>query len=109
MSTPASPPHPESTTESWEACPNTYLSRLQVGDHAYVAYDPNLANRVRVQPNLNGRIRGFIQPGDSMEILDGPECAEGWVWWYVRAANSNLTGWTCEGDRDHYWLVPTTR
>jgi hypothetical protein len=90
----------------WVACKGTYLSRLHVGDDAFVAPQPPLANRVRSDPNLGGNIIGHIQPGESMKILKGPECANDWVWWYVIADKGGLKGWTSEGDEDGYWLTP---
>jgi hypothetical protein len=90
----------------WEACLGTYLSRLHVDDQAYVSYDPPLANRVRSQPGTDGRIIGTIQPGEEVQILEGPACENNWVWWKVRSEKTGLTGWTAEGDREDYWLVP---
>lgn len=91
---------------SWEACPGTYLSRLQIDDHAYVAFDPPLANRVRAEPNTSSEILGSIEPGVEVIIKDGPTCAGSWIWWKIRVVGSELRGWTSEGDQENYWLVP---
>ena len=91
---------------TWQPCPGTYPSRLHVGDHAYVSYDPPLSNRVRRQPNNQSVVLGFLQPGEKMEILDGPVCYNNWIWWQVRSLESDLSGWTVEGDSTGYWLVP---
>ena len=45
---------------------------------------------------------------ERMRILEGPVCANKWVWWKVRSLKSGLEGWTSEGDKDKYWLVPAT-
>jgi hypothetical protein len=97
------------TLGPWEACQGSYLTRLYVGDHAYVSYDPPLSNRVRSAPGLSGRILGRIQPGEEVEILDGPACENNWVWWRIRSQKTSLTGWTAEGDSEDYWLVPLPR
>ena len=89
----------------WEACPGTYWSNLRVGDTAMVSQDPPLPNRVRQTPNKQGEVLGQIPPGENLLILDGPECANGWVWWYISAENQNLSGWTAEGDETSYWLI----
>ena len=94
---------------SWEACPSTYLSRLYVGDHAYVSFYPPLSSRVRSEAGTDGRILGQIDPGEEVQVLDGPACENGWVWWKIRSQETNLTGWTAEGDREDYWLVPLPR
>jgi hypothetical protein len=41
-----------------------------------------------------------------MWIIDGPECANGWVWWKIKAEGQDLEGWTTEGDHFEYWLLP---
>jgi hypothetical protein len=61
---------------------------------------------VRTQPNTDGAVLGFIQPGEEIDILEGPICSNQWIWWRVRSLTSGLTGWTAEGDDSGYWLVP---
>jgi eukaryotic-like serine/threonine-protein kinase len=92
---------------TWVPCPGTYPSRLQVGIQAFVSYDPPLANRVRTQPNGVAPVVGFIQPGETVTIIGGPICSDEWIWWQVRSLQSGMTGWTAEGDKQGYWLVPS--
>jgi serine/threonine protein kinase len=92
---------------TWVPCPGTYPSRLQVGTQAFVSYDPPLANRVRTQPNGIAPVVGFIQPGEKVTIIGGPICSDEWIWWQVRSLQSGMTGWTAEGDKQGYWLVPS--
>ncbi|MFC1878897.1 hypothetical protein ACFLZW_03180 [Chloroflexota bacterium] len=107
--TPTSSPSPTITPEYtlWQPCSGSYHSRLHVGDKAYISYDPPLPNRVRSQANTTSEIKGYLQVGEEMVILDGPVCAESWIWWYVRSLDTGLTGWTAEGDFESYWLVPS--
>ncbi len=93
-------------SDNWEACPGIYLSRLHVGETAFVSTDPPLPNRVRTQPSLNGSIIGFLQPGELIDIIEGPSCSNKWIWWRVHSQKTGMTGWTAEGDSDNYWLVP---
>jgi hypothetical protein len=97
-------PSPTPRVVIWKPCPDAPTSRLKVGDLAYVTKDPAIPNRVRKEPNRQAEILGLINPGGSMEILEGPTCADGWVWWKVK--NADLNGWTAEGDPETYWLVP---
>lgn len=39
-----------------------------------------------------------------VKILDGPACADGYVWWFVRSL-SGLGGWTAEGDSSSDWIT----
>lgn len=87
-------------------CLNAPPTRLQVGLFAYVNPDPPLPNNVRSDAGKDFTFIGDIQPGKAMKILDGPKCADGWVWWKVRTIENELVGWTAEGDQQNYWLIP---
>lgn len=97
-------PTPTPRVVLWKPCADAPTSRLKVGDIAYVTKDPPLPNRVRQKPNREAEILGLINPGGGMDIIDGPSCGEGWVWWKVK--NADLEGWTPEGDFETYWLIP---
>lgn len=92
----------------WQACTDAvYLSRIHVGNTVAVSSDPPLANRVRTDANLDSEVIGYIKPGETAVVIDGPRCVNQWVWWKVRAA-AGFEGWTAEGDADNYWLVPVS-
>lgn len=98
---------PSATPSQWDACPGyDYQSQLRVGMQAQIALDPPLPNRVRSSPSTTSNITGFIDPGGRVEILEGPACEEGWIWWRVRELDTDLEGWTAEGDADSYWMIP---
>lgn len=97
-------PTPTPRMVLWKPCPDAPTSRLKVGDTAYVTKDPPLPNRVRKEPNHDAELLGAIGPGGGMDIIDGPSCANNWVWWKVK--NADLEGWTPEGDFETYWLIP---
>jgi len=96
---------PTMTPTAWLACPNAFLSHLRVGMRAKLSEEPPLPNRVREQANITSKILGMIQPGEVVEIIDGPGCSNDWVWWKVRKTDG-LMGWTAEGDGSDYWLLP---
>jgi hypothetical protein len=100
-------PKATSTPDVWVNCNADYVSRLKVGDNAFVSDTPPLSNRLREGPNVNRKIIGYIDPGERVEILKGPSCSNGWVWWRVKSLKDGEVGWTSEGDEDNYWLVPT--
>lgn len=87
-------------------CVGALETRLAVGDFAFVGFEPPLANRVRQDAGTNYSVVGNIQPGEAMEIIGGPSCANNRVWWEVRTVYGDLQGWTAEGDSTNYWLVP---
>lgn len=96
-----------SVAGTWQACSDSYyFSRLHVGDNASVSTYPNLPNNVRDGPGTYYTKIGQIMPGERLVILEGPGCAQNWVWWRIRSKTSGLEGWTAEGDGTNYWLVP---
>jgi hypothetical protein len=106
--TPTVTPSPtaKSITTPWHACPDARLSQLSVGMQAYISNDPPLPNRVRALPSIDATIWGWIYPGETVGVLEGPACSNGWVWWKVKSLKTGLVGWTSEGDQDAYWLLP---
>lgn len=98
-------PLPTPTPEP-RLCPNSPPPHLTVGEFAYVAFSPPLPNRIRSIPAKQGEVIERVQPGESMKVLDGPVCRDGWTWWKVRVLRSGIVGWTAEGDGDVYWLKP---
>jgi eukaryotic-like serine/threonine-protein kinase len=104
--TPTGTPTP--TPVPYIACPGLYQSRIHVSDFAFVSKDPPIANRVREKPNTDAKILGFIEPGEKIEILEGPFCGD-WIWWRMRSMQTGISGWTAEGDNKTYWLVPMSR
>ena len=110
--TPTSTPRPSftvtmtATDDSWQACRNTYPSRLRISDQAYVSFDPPYPNNVREDPNMDAEVIGQIDPGEEILVLEGPACSNQWVWWLIRSRKTGLVGWTAEGDIENYWLMP---
>lgn len=88
------------------SCLNALPSRLRVGLFAHVNPEPPLPNNVRSDPGKNASVIGDIEAGKAMKILEGPQCVDGWFWWRVRALDTDLQGWTAEGDSKNYWLIP---
>lgn len=91
----------------WSPCEDvTFLTRLTNGMRAKVSEEPAIANRVRIEPDNESLIVGYIQPGELVEIIAGPVCANGWIWWNVIGLIQGTTGWTSEGNGSEYWLIP---
>ena len=97
---------PTLTLSVYEACAGAPPTRLHVGDRARVAMFPYENQRIRNEPNSSSTILTLFQPGTMMKILEGPVCANGWVWWKVQGYSTGKIGWTAEGDSTNYWLEP---
>jgi hypothetical protein len=87
-------------------CPGAPATRLAVNSYATVSTETITANRVRSAAGTSAAMVGLLPPGQVVQIVDGPTCQDGYVWWKVKAQTGELTGWTAEGQGKEYWLVP---
>ncbi len=100
--TPVVPPTPQATSIPIFQC-NGVISRLYVGLTAQVT--PGLPNNLRAQPGESGQYLGEIPPGFPFQIVGGPECNGGLLWWQVNYQGT--IGWTGEASSvEDYWLEP---
>jgi WD40 repeat protein len=84
-------------------CTGLLPARLVPGGQGRVL--PPTPNNLRAQPDADSHVIFEIPADGIFEILDdAPVCAGGYRWWHVRF--TAFEGWTAEGDRDEYWLIP---
>ncbi|MCX6054296.1 MAG: SH3 domain-containing protein [Chloroflexi bacterium] len=101
-----SPSNEVTETKEISPCSDSYQSRLKNNTYAQVSTYPPLSSRVRSNAGTDFQVLGSISPGDVVKIIEGPKCANKWVWWKIYVESTGLTGWTSEGDFENYWLVP---
>lgn len=89
------------------ACPGAPPLTLGIGQTVSVGLEPPIPSRLREQPSRSATFLGQVNPGESVLVIGGPECAEGFAWWKV-STTKGLIGWTIEGDSAGYWLVTPT-
>ncbi|MEQ8676494.1 MAG: hypothetical protein RLP44_22150 [Aggregatilineales bacterium] len=90
---------------------------LTIGELGRVLSD-NAVN-IRAEPRTDIQRLGFLRGGSSFTVLDGPVCAEGYVWWQVEYTPNEydtaefgdvetIIGWMAEGDptSGDFWLEP---
>jgi hypothetical protein len=65
-----------------------------------------LTHNLRADATVEADINAQVPDGDIFRVLDGPRCADNYVWWEVDYAGT--TGWLAEGDAEanQYWLTP---
>ena len=99
-------PTPSMMGGSFKPCDGVdFESNLRPGMKAIVNPDPPLPDRVRISASSTGQVVDLVNPSHWMEILEGPACVEGKVWWKVHTQN-DVIGWTMEGDGIEHWLLP---
>ncbi|MGB8984013.1 MAG: hypothetical protein WCC12_19240, partial [Anaerolineales bacterium] len=83
-----------------------YKSRLKLGDKVRVAYVNGANLRLRSGPDHRSldNVIGGIPEGTVLYIDSGPECAGGWIWWWVYYQRQY--GWVAEGDGTDWLLEP---
>lgn len=69
--------------------------KLAVGILAQVEQDSLLV--IRAKPNT-GDVVGRAGPLSVVNIVDGPACPGGAVWWEVNITTTNLSGWATENN-----------
>lgn len=79
-------------------CSGLITPRLVVGERAQVTSGD--ANNVRTEPGASNPRIGSIPGGGEIRVLDGPVCADGYVWWLVDF--EGLVGWTAEGGTTYF-------
>lgn len=110
---PTSTPWPTATLD-WDpwAVPIYYPlfncsgSRLHIGDMAFVGslslpIKISLTNQVFYDPGIRD-----LEHGETMQVIDGPDCVDGYVVWRVFTSNDGIEGYVPEGDGEQYWLFP---
>lgn len=93
----------------WEPIANCPPSRLRIGNWTRVTKYPSDPNRIRAAPSVEGKYLGQVWPGGVIQILGGPECVDGYLWWYVTTEDGDLEGWTAEGYRGRSFLEPGSK
>src|SRR5262245_37691329 len=86
-------------------CPSPNDLAPQLAVDLWARVGSGLAHNVREAPTTQAAIVAQVPDGDIFRVMDGPTCAEGYVWWGVDYAGTQ--GWMAEGDPDtgQYWLV----
>ena len=77
--------------------------RLAAGTQAVVVEEQG-DNNLRAEPDTTATLLGVIPAGRTVDVTDGPVCADGYAWWQVTYGGQ--TGWTAEGEGSTYWLQP---
>jgi hypothetical protein len=97
---------PSMTPNQEYVCEGTPPIQLIVNQRGRVLEeDPDPLN-VRRTPGTSDddQILGRISVNEVFYVLDGPECADGYNWFYIRYRT--FEGWIAEGDNISYFVEP---
>lgn len=85
-------------------CPGALPSRLNVGDKAVVITEPDPL-RARAEPP-DGEIVELLYAGYALDIVGGPICDDGILWWEVEL-RGDQRGWIAESVGEEYFVEVT--
>lgn len=88
-------------------CEGASPSRLGVGTDVFINLQLSLPLRLRQAAGLDAAILDRNLAGTQMEVIGGPECADGYTWWQVREKDGGNTGWSAEGTFNELYLIPS--
>lgn len=109
---PTSGPTPTSLPPGAIVCSGASPTRLTVGRRARVI---NYQLNVRAGPGTHHKVVRRLDPGRTVDVLDGPVCDDGQLWYYIlseeivpRDGSSpyRAEGWLVEESGDTYFLEP---
>lgn len=83
----------QQTSLAQSDCGSGVSQQLSIGAQGQVIPGQS-RNRVRSAPG--GEQIGFVETGESFDVIDGPLCQDNISWWQVRT-QSGIIGWTAEG------------
>ncbi len=87
-------------------CVDAAPTRLDIGQSVTVLKDDLDPYRLRDEAGMEGIIVSQVKPGVELTIIDGPICADKFVWWKLRSQDETISGWGVEGDRVKYFIGP---
>ena len=95
---------PTSTlTPSPLPCAGTLPSQLYPGMTGWMIPE-GLNNNMRRSASTSAAKVGELELGGIFDVLDGPVCREGYIWYEIRY--NGLRGWTVESGGRDYWIEP---
>ena len=78
----------------------------RVGDRVRVTMDSGLQLTVRALPGTDGPLLTRVDTGREFTVINGPQNADGFVWYQIRADDGSLEGWAAVGDGSSRWISP---
>lgn len=87
-------------------CSETPTKRMSIGMKGRVTYRNNVALMLRSEPHISeDTFIKNLREGTRIEIIGGPVCADGFIWWNIRT-QEGANGWSAEGGNNEYYMEP---
>lgn len=104
--TPTEPPFSVAPTPVFLPTPESFVSRLRVGENAVVTR-PGNGMPLRRDPNSQSPALILLYSNMVVTVLEGPELTDGYIWWRVQVTGDRSDiGWAIEGANGEANLYP---
>jgi len=77
---------------------------ISVGGYVRVAAQAGLS--FRQTASTGGELIQVLDSGSTLEVVGGPEDADGYTWWKLRKLDDGQEGWSAEGAGEDIFLEP---
>jgi uncharacterized protein YgiM (DUF1202 family) len=61
---------------------------------------------IRAVPGTDGALISQVNEGRQFSVTAGPQQANGYTWYQIRADDGSVEGWAADGDGSSRWLSP---
>lgn len=78
----------------------------RVGDRVEVTMPAGSQLTIRANPGRDAQSLSRVDPGLRFSVEEGPQSADGYQWYLIRAENGQTRGWAAAGDGQTRWLSP---
>jgi Tol biopolymer transport system component/serine/threonine protein kinase len=86
------------------SCEGPEFRETRVSLDGWAMVTPGESLNIRTAPGLDATRIRELAPGTRFTVLNGPECVDGYPWFYVEG--SGFTGWLAESGTDNYYIEP---
>jgi Bacterial SH3 domain len=87
-----------------QSCPGAPRTQLVLNERGRVLDEDPRPLNIRARPGVDSDRLGSIDPNEIFFVLEGPECADSYNWYFIRYRT--FEGWIAEGDLTSYFVEP---
>ncbi|MCZ7544188.1 MAG: SH3 domain-containing protein [Anaerolineae bacterium] len=86
------------------SCPAANPSRLRTDQSHLMSWIRGL--RMRAEPGLSAPQLDSLAYREVVDVIGGPACADGLIWWNVRVPDRGSSGWIAEASLENWLTIP---
>jgi hypothetical protein len=91
-------------TEATEEAPSTAPPAGTIGVGGYVRVAAPAGLSFRQSASTGGALIQILDADTTLEVIGGPQQADGYTWWELRKMDDGVEGWSAAGTEDEAFL-----